>query len=157
MLPRRHMLLGRSGGLVGSRMMPIEDVPDDAFDRRLEREVDVAPWQHALASEVLSIYAPGRDELRIKRARPRGAGVFGGRWLPHAIGIVVYTHGDRDIEKGVLLHEICHYLRWLYVGDEPGYHNEGFLCLVEDVYRAYGVPCATAKTIEGQYPETWNW
>lgn len=143
--------------LVGSRVLPIEDVPDDAFERRLPREVEVPRWQRVIAEQVLSIYAPEKGDLLIKRVRPVGRGVFGGRWLPNAVGIVVYEHGDHEIEKGVLLHEICHYLRWLYVNDVPGYHNEGFLALVEDVYRTWGIPCSTAKLIEGQFPATWRW
>lgn len=143
--------------LVGARVLPIEDVPDDAFERMLPREIAVAPWQREVLDRAMALYAPGRAELRLKRVRPQGSGVFGGRWLRDPVGIVVYWHADQTIERGVTLHEFCHYARWLYVGDEPGYHNEGFLCLAEDVYRTFGVPCATAKLIEGQHPENWNW
>lgn len=143
--------------LVGSRVLPIEDVPDDAFGRALPRELAVAPWQRELVDQALALYAPGKGGLLVKRMRPLGAGVFGGRWLPDAVGIVVYWHEDREIERAVLLHEVCHYLRWLYGRDVPGHHDDSFLALVEEVYRTFGVRCQTAKLVEGQYPQTWDW
>lgn len=142
---------------MGARRFPIEDVPEDAFERTLPREISPATGQVELIAALLALYAPKAPPLRFKRARPVGEGVFGGRWLHKARGIVIWAHDEVQIERGVTVHEVCHYLRDYFGHDALGYHDAAFLALVEDAYRQAGVPVTIAKLIEGQYPPTWSW
>lgn len=147
-------------GLVGARRFPLEDVPRDAFDRVLPREIPPRPGQVELIASMTRLYAgPRAVPPRFKRLVPEGIarGVFGGRWLPRARGFVVWAHPDEIIERAVTLHENVHALRARFVKDCDGEHDEGFLALAEDAYRTYGVPVKVAKLVEGQYPSWWNW
>ena len=143
--------------LVGTRQLPLEDVPDDAFERTLPRETRPRPGQIALVRAVMQLYTPGATPVRFKRCKPVGEGVFGGRWLEEPRGIVVYAHADPMIERAVTIHETCHVLRCLLGGDGPGEHDQAFLALAEDAYRVWRVPCSVAKLVEGQYPASWDW
>lgn len=149
---------GRAGAtLVGSRRAPIEDFPDDTFERPIPREVDLRRGQSALIAAILGLYAPGAPMPKIKRARPVGDGVFGGRWIERSRGIALWAHRNSVLEKAVTIHETCHYLRCLYGGDGPGEHDAAFLALVEDAYRTWGIPVEVAKLVEGQFPAHWRW
>lgn len=143
--------------LTGARRFPIEDFPDDAFDRVLPRELPPRRGQVQLVEAMLDLYAPNAPPLKLKRARPVGDGVFGGRWLSHANGILLWGHDDPVVEKAVTIHEVCHYLRYLYGHDAPGHHDQAFLAMVEDAYRTFGIPVDIAKLVEGQFPEDWSW
>jgi hypothetical protein len=145
-----------AGSLVGQRRLPIEDVPDDAFERVLPREAPPARGQVDLITSLCALYAPGRQAPRFKRLIPVGEGVFGGRYLSGA-GLVVYAHADAIIERAVTAHETCHFLRDVHSGDHLGEHNEAFLALCEDVYRVVGIPSSVARLVEGQYPQSWRW
>lgn len=142
--------------LTGRRRLPIEDVPDDAFERVLPREAPPARGQVELIFALCALYAPGVVPPRFKRLIPHGEGVFGGRYIAGA-GIVVYAHADVVLERAVTAHETCHYLRDVHGGDHLGEHDEAFLALSEDAYRVLGIPSATARLVEGQYPKTWRW
>lgn len=142
--------------LVGQRRLPIEDVPDDAFERVLPRETPPARGQLELITSICALYIPGKPPPRFKRLVPVGEGVFGGRYLAGS-GIVVYAHEDVVIERAVTAHESCHYIRDIFAGDHLGEHDEAFLALTEDVYRVIGIPSNIARLVEGQYPKSWNW
>jgi len=150
---------GRLAGtaLVGARRAPIEDFPDDTFERTIPREIELRRGQSVLVASLIGLYAPGAPLPRLKRARPLGLGVFGGRWLEKSRGIVLWAHPNAILEKAVTIHEVCHYLRCLYGGDGPGEHDAAFLALVEDAYRTWGIPVDIAKLVEGQFPEHWRW
>ncbi len=81
---------------------------------------------------------------------------FGGRWFAYRNGIGLILHPSRSVTYGVLVHEMGHFLRWAFGGDEPGEHDEDFYRLMEKLYPRYGVSFETAKIIEHAPPRSWR-
>lgn len=81
---------------------------------------------------------------------------FGGRWFADHNTIAIVLHPSRAIMRGVVVHEMGHWHRWAFGGDEPGEHDVGFYALMEKLYPRYDIAFDTARTIEHAPPAAWN-
>lgn len=81
---------------------------------------------------------------------------FGGRWFHKHNGIGLILHESQAIVRGTLVHEMGHWRRWVFGGDEPGEHDAYFYEQMEEMYPHYRIGFQTAKTIEAAPPKRWE-
>lgn len=81
---------------------------------------------------------------------------FGGRWFAHVNTIAIVLHPSRAVMRGVVVHEMGHWKRWVFGGDEPGEHDARFYALMEQMYPRYDISFETARTIEHAPPAAWS-
>lgn len=124
------------------RACRMEKVPAYFFEERdkfLKSFVSKSPR----ATEIPDLYA----------MRVPCKSTFGGRWFaPGYLGaprpsiVVILTGGE--YERGVLLHELTHWGRWVDSLDKLGRHDRVFLAEVEKAYRAFRVAPEVGRAIE---------
>lgn len=81
---------------------------------------------------------------------------FGGRWFHQENIVAIVLHPSHATMRGVVVHEMGHWFRWAFGGDEPGEHDARFYALMERLYPQYDISFETARTIEHAPPAKWN-
>lgn len=115
----------------------------------------VPAYLHALRDQFLASFEAkaGVHAPRIYAMRVACKNTFGGRWFAPGFhnapgpSVVVILSG-RDYERGVLLHELTHWGRWVDAQDKLGRHDKPFLAEVEKAYQAFSIPTHVALDIE---------
>lgn len=130
----------------------IETVKDSIWQRGHKP----AGWMEQLVTDVCEDAGVGwmRPDLTVTKVACETT--FGGRWFAYRNGIGLIVHPSKTINYGVIVHELGHYLRWAFGGDEPGEHDAQFYALMQKLYPRWGVSFQTAMTIEHAPPSEWR-
>ena len=130
-----------------------ETVQKSIWDKK---PLAVPSWIDKLVERVASdagvLYM--KSEIRVMRAECELT--FGGRWFAERNGIGLILNDDKKYTEATLIHELGHWKRWVFGGDEPGEHDEYFYRLMEEMYPEYKISFKYGRMIESAPPARWS-